>query len=174
MNETTVPYPGLRRTGRTLLTAGLVGFLGFFVLDRLLPIEVPTQLREDRFQLAAKPQLQHPPKAPVYLELTDGGLPARIPNFQSIEPESARQSLLSLRPGTEVTVLRPAQATPWFNGYDILALQVGGETLLSIETTLSAHGTKSSGSKTVCLVIAAIGILILMIRNAVVHRYDAA
>ena len=174
MNQLSVAYPGLQRFGRTLLAAGLVGSVGFFAFDRLLPIEVPSQLREDRFQLAAKPTLQQPPKSPAYLELTDGALPARVPNFHSLEPASIRESLLSLQPGTEVVVLRPSQPNTWFNGYDILALQVGGRPLLSIEATLSAHENKSSGSLTVCLVIAATGILVLMARNYVAPRHDAA
>jgi hypothetical protein len=174
MNVTTVSYPGLQRAGRTLIAAGLVGFFGFLMLDFLLPIEAPSQLRMDRFKLSAKPALHSQSKAPDFLELTDGAMPARIPNFGSIEPVSTRQALLNLEPGTIVTVVRPLQPTTWFNGYDILALSIGDTTVLSIETTLAAHGTRSSAARTVCLGIAAIGTVVLLVRSYVARRHDAA
>jgi hypothetical protein len=174
MNEPTVSYPGLQRAGRTLVAAGLVGFLGFIMLDFLLPIEAPSQLRMDRFKLSAKPTLQSQSRAPDFLELTDGALPARIPNFGSIEPKSTRQALLNLEPGTIVTVVRPLQPTTWFNGYDILALSIGNTPVLSIKDTLAAHGTKSSASKTVCLSIAAVGAIVLFARSHVARRHEAA
>ena len=174
MKETIAPYPGLQRAGRTLIAAGLVGFVGFLILDMLLPIEVPAQLREDRFRLASKPVIQSQSRAPDYLEITDGAMPARVPNIDSIEPESTRRALLGLEPGTTVTVVRPLRPTTWFNGYDILALSVDSTTVLSIETTLSAHRTKSRASRTVCLAIAAIGALTLLVRSFVARRHNAA
>ena len=174
MNETVAPYPGLQRAGRTLIAAGLVGFFGFILLGFLLPVELPQNVREDRLRLSAKPSLHSQSRAPAYLELTDGAMPARIPNFESIEPQSTRQTLRSLEPGTEVTVLRPLAPTTWFNGYDILALRTEEREVLTIEATLAAHATKASRSKTFCLVIAAIGVSVLALRGMITHRPNAA
>ena len=174
MNEPSVDFPGLRRVGRTLIAAGLFGYSGFLALDFLMPIEAPQKMREDRFHLGGKPQIHTQSKAPAYLELSDGGVPARVPNFHSIESEATRQQLLSLQPGTEVIVLRPAEASTWFNAYDILALRVGHTSVLTVESTLSAHDRHANSSRAVTLYIAVLGVLLLLVRRWLVRQPDAA
>jgi hypothetical protein len=153
--------PAIRRLGTVLALAGGVTYLGFLAIDLLMPLRMPAQTREDKLRLARTPLLHPQPKAPAFLELTDGAVPARIPNFNFIEPASTREHLLRLTAGTEVMVLRPAEVSTWLAPFDIVALRVNGAEILSAQATVAAHRERASSSRSVVLYIAFTGAALL-------------
>ena len=153
--------PGIKKLGTVLAVAGTGTYLGFLAIDLLMPLHMPAHTREDKFRLSRAPIHQPQPKAPAFLELTDGAVPARIPNFNFIEPASARARLLKLPEGAEVMVRRPTESSTWLAPFDIVALHVNGEEVLSPQATVAAHRQRAVGSRSVALYIAFAGAALL-------------
>jgi hypothetical protein len=168
------PAEGLHRFAQVLAGAGTVGFAAFLAIDFAMPGKIPEALREDRLRLSRTPELVSQPKAASFLELSDGAVPARIPNFEYLEPEARRLQLLRLKPGTEIVVLRPTQSSAWLAPFDVVAAKAGDAELLTAADTLQAHHAKSSGSRMVMFWIGFAGIGLLAIRRVIYRRQHAA
>jgi hypothetical protein len=168
------PAQGIHRFAQVLTAAGVLGFAVLLAIDIAMPGKLPDTLREDRLRLSKSPELISRPKSASFLELSDGAAPARIPNFEYLEPQSRRLQLRQLKPGTEVIVLRPAQASDWLAPFDIVAVKTSEAELLTTADTLQAHRAKTSGSRMVMFWIGFTGIGLLAARRALYGGANAA
>jgi hypothetical protein len=168
------PAEGLHRFAQILTGAGTLGFALLVAIDIAMPGQIPESLREDRLRLSRSPELVAQPKAPSFLELSDGAAPARIPNFDYIEPEARRLQLRRLKPGTEIVVLRPAQPSDWLAPFDIVAAKAGDAELLTTADTLNAHQAKSGRSRMVMFWIGLAGLGLLAVRRILYRSQHAA
>lgn len=121
---------------------------------------VSASLRAEKMRLATAPVLVKLPKAIVYLELSDGAIPAYIKDFDQLQPPEVRARLESLSAGTVVTVQRPVPPSLWDGPFAIYGVRIGDDEILSRDMVVAM---KRAYWRRVALLLGCLGVLGLVL-----------